>query len=216
MSLVREHYNNREEWLANRKYIGGSEVAAALGLSPFMTNVELWEYKTGARQPKDISGNAAVEYGVRMEPVLRALYAAEYPEMIVDYHQYDILHQEDFPYIGATLDGDLIERETGRRGILEIKTVQLARKTVWMEWDNKVPQHYYVQCLGQLVATGWDFVDLFAHFRKWDGDTLTKRYRFKREEHEESIAWLKGKIKSYWMQYISTGIRPPMILPDIL
>lgn len=216
MSLIREHYTNREEWLANRKYIGGSEVAAALGLSPFMTNVELWEYKTGARQPKDLSGNAAVEYGVRMEPVLRALYAAEHPEMIVEHYPFDILRQDNIPYLGVTLDGELTERSSGRKGILEIKAVQATSRIVWEKWRNKVPTHYFCQVLSQMLATGWHFVDLLAYFRKLDGDGEVRCYRFEREEQEPSIKWIDTGLSQYWEKYIVTGIRPPMILPDIL
>jgi predicted phage-related endonuclease len=37
----------REGWLKERREgIGGSEAAAILGMNPYMTNVELWEYKT--------------------------------------------------------------------------------------------------------------------------------------------------------------------------
>jgi predicted phage-related endonuclease len=54
----------REEWLARRTgYIGGSDAAAALGLSPWKTNVDLWEEKTGRKPAPDISNNAAVHCG---------------------------------------------------------------------------------------------------------------------------------------------------------
>lgn len=40
--------NSREEWLALRRQgIGGSDVAAILGLSKFKTQQELWMEKTG-------------------------------------------------------------------------------------------------------------------------------------------------------------------------
>lgn len=216
MSLIREHYETREEWLANRKYIGGSEAAAAIGISPFMSNVELWEYKTGRRKPKDLSGNSAVEYGNRLEPALRALYAAEHPEMIVDYHQYDILYQDDFLCASATLDGDLFETTTNRKGILEIKTVQCTRRAVWLAWKDKVPQYYYVQCLGQLIATNWDFVDLFAHMRKMDGDSENRLYRFEREDHKKSIVWLKDGLWRFWKDNVVAGVKPSLILPELL
>ena len=45
--------SNHEEWLKNRKNgIGGSEIAAAIGKNPYMTNVELWELKTGRKKRK--------------------------------------------------------------------------------------------------------------------------------------------------------------------
>ena len=46
------------EWLRNRgKGIGGSEIASVIGQNPYMTNVELWELKTGRRKKPDISDN---------------------------------------------------------------------------------------------------------------------------------------------------------------
>ena len=38
---------NREQWLEERKKgIGGSDVACILGMSPYKTNVALWEEKS--------------------------------------------------------------------------------------------------------------------------------------------------------------------------
>ena len=65
--LIREHYENREEWLAARKAgIGASEAAAVIGKSSFMSNMELWRLKTGRAEKKDMTGNSAVEYGNRL------------------------------------------------------------------------------------------------------------------------------------------------------
>ena len=78
MSLIRKHFENRESWLEGRQElgIGGSDAAAVCGLSPWTSPVELWKIKTGQKKQKDISANAAVERGVRMEPALRELYAS--------------------------------------------------------------------------------------------------------------------------------------------
>lgn len=214
--LVREHYGNREDWLANRKYIGGSEIAAMLGISPFMSNVDLWELKTGRKPPKDLSDNAAVEYGNRLEPALRTLFAAEHPELLVEHHPFDILYQTDFPYIRCTLDGDLTEKGTGRKGILEIKTVQCTNRAIWDAWNGRVPQYYYTQCIGQLVSTGWDFVDLYAQLKKLNGDSVIKRYHFERMEKLEDIEWLKTKAKQWWEGYVVNDIKPAFLLPDVL
>ena len=61
-------YADRESWLAGRKNsIGASEVAAAIGISPFMTPNELWEIKTGRREPKDLSTSSRVVFGQQAE-----------------------------------------------------------------------------------------------------------------------------------------------------
>ncbi len=49
-------FPSHEEWLVNRRNgIGGSEISAVIGENPYMSNVELWELKTGRRQAVDIS-----------------------------------------------------------------------------------------------------------------------------------------------------------------
>ena len=48
--------DNRTDWLkARRKGIGGSDAASVLGISPWKSNVQLWEEKTGIAEPEDIS-----------------------------------------------------------------------------------------------------------------------------------------------------------------
>ena len=55
---------NREQWLEERKKgIGGSDVACILGMSPYKTNVALWEEKVGIREPEDISQKEYVKNG---------------------------------------------------------------------------------------------------------------------------------------------------------
>lgn len=213
--LIREHYENREEWLAHRMRIGGSEIAAVIGQSPFMSNVELWELKTGKRKPKDLSENENVKYGVRLEGALRGLFQAEHPEMQVEYYPYDILYQDDIPYIGCTLDGELTETDTGKKGILEIKTSQMVSKVAGLKWDGQVPMNYYCQCLAQLIATGWDFVCLYAQLKRLDGDSAIRLYRFDREDCQADMGWIKSEAERFWHDNIIGGNKPATILPGL-
>lgn len=44
--MSREAADNRKSWLASRlNGIGASEAAAIVGMSPYMSNIELWEIK---------------------------------------------------------------------------------------------------------------------------------------------------------------------------
>ena len=63
MSLekVKLKHNPQSGCSPRKSGIGSSEAAAILGLSPFKTNVEVWEEKVGLREPKDISDNPAVK-----------------------------------------------------------------------------------------------------------------------------------------------------------
>ena len=70
---------SRQEWLQERKKgIGGSDAAAIIGLNPYMTNVDLWEIKTGRKEQEDISNKPCVKYGTEAEGPLRELFKLQY------------------------------------------------------------------------------------------------------------------------------------------
>lgn len=208
---VRLKCQNRTDWLAQRiNGIGGSEAAAACGMSPWMSPLELWKLKTGRSEAKDLSGNAAVEQGNRMEPALRTMFAALHPEYEVEYHQFDILCQEDRPWLFATLDGELKDAN-GAQGILEIKTATPGSKAGWDNWsDGKMPENYYIQTLHQLLATGYAFVILFAALYSMVGDITLRQYEIYREDVSSDLSWLLDKETVFWTKNVCGGEMPPV------
>lgn len=211
--LKRLTFEDRESWLAGRGIgIGASEAAAAIGMSPWQTPIELWKLKTGQAQPKDLSGNPAVAQGVKWEPVLRDLFAATHEEYQVCYFAYDILYQSERPWLFATLDGELTENGTGKHGILEIKTASPSGKAGWEKWnDGNMPDNYYIQTVHQLLATGFDFVRLFACLFSMDGSYTIKTYEIERQDVEEDMQWLLKEETAFW-EYVKRGVMPPQRL----
>lgn len=210
--------NSREEWLKARQSqgIGGSEAGCILGRNKYKTNVELWEEKTGRTKPPDLSDNAAVQFGKFAEPLLRELFKQDYPQYIVDYHEFDLYVNDTYPFIFATLDGEITTTD-GQRGILEIKTTTIQNKLQWNEWDNKIPDSYYVQILHQLAATGWDFAILKAYIRYYvDGEVRVtiRHYRINREDVEADIEYLIQQECIFWRQ-VQNDEQPPLKLPTI-
>lgn len=203
----------RDEWLATRNVgIGASEAAAAVGMSPWQTPLDLWKLKSGVAAPKDLSGNAAVEKGNLMEPILRTFYIACHPSYKLDYFPYDIVFQDDRPWLFATLDGELTD-EDGRRGILEIKTATPNGKAGWDKWANRnMPGQYFCQCCHQLLATGYDFVRLFAALYSQSGDITLRQYEIERADVEEDMAWLLTQETEFWVKNVLGGVMPSMPL----
>ena len=113
MAEIKTH----EEWLqARQNGIGASEAAAVIGRSPWLDNVELWRRKTGRTQAPDISNNEAVAYGHAAEAPIRELFVLDYPGYEVTYGgAFDMVRHPEHPFILATLDGRLLEKDTGRR-----------------------------------------------------------------------------------------------------
>ena len=105
------------EWLAFRRTgIGGSDAAAILGLSPFKSNIEVWEEKVGLREPEDISDKPQVQYGTRAEDMLVKLFALDYPQYKVRQDKQTVYRRG---FMFASLDGELTEIETKARGFIE-------------------------------------------------------------------------------------------------
>ena len=211
--LKRQTFENREDWLEgrNRQGIGASEAAAAVGMSPWQTPLELWKLKSGLQQPKDLSGNPAVIQGNRMEPAIRDFYIATHSEYSLEYHPYDLLFQKERPWIFATLDGELTDQD-GRRGILEIKTATPNGKAGWDKWANgNLPQNYYIQTLHQMLATGFDFVRLYAALYSLNGDITMREYEIERDDVQEDMEWLLEQETDFWSK-VQRGIMPSMPL----
>lgn len=190
--------------------IGGSDCAAITGSSSWKTMADLWKEKTGLLIPKDISDNEFVQKGIRLEPAIREVYKAMHPDRKVTYHKSDILYLPEHPHIICTLDGE-VEDEKKRMGCFEAKSCTPHSKAAWDEWQYKIPDHYFHQCLHEMLATGYEFVDLFAFIFRQDGDFVAREYRFERCDYEEDLIWLLEKETVFW-ESVENKTMPPMTL----
>lgn len=198
-NLIREHHEDRESWLSARanRGIGGSEAAAIVNMSPYDTVRDLWERKVLGKKAPNVSDNEYVSKGVRVEPVLRALYQANHPEVTIEYYPFDLLYQQDRPWLFATLDGEIVKGD-GSRGILEIKTATPNGKEGWKKWEEQIPSNYHIQTLHQLLSTGFDFVVLYAGLYSQDGSMTIREYEYSRVDAKEDLDWLLNEEIKFW------------------
>lgn len=208
--------SNREDWLKNRMGgIGGSEISAVVGQNPYLSNVDLWELKTGRRQAEDISEKPFVKYGTQAEMHLRGLFRLDFPQFTVDYVDNNSFTNDRFPWAKASLDGWLTDQD-GRKGILEIKTTEILQSMQKEKWNNQIPSNYYCQCLFYMAVLEADFCVLKAQLKTvFDGVPYlqTKHYFIERDEVQEDINFLMKKGAEFW-EYVKNDICPPLILPE--
>lgn len=208
---------SREEWLEARAgRIGGSEASAVVGLNPYMTNTELWEIKTGRKQPEDIGDKPYVKYGHDAEPHLRDLFALDHPQYRVGYVDNNLFVNSRYPWAHASLDGWLFDGD-GRLGILEIKTTNILQSMQKEKWNNRIPDNYYLQVLHYMMVMEADFAVLKAQLKyDYSSDVFlqTRHYHIERKEVEEDIKLLAEKERDFWHK-VKSGIRPATILPEI-
>ena len=217
MAIHRITFDSKEEWLKHRTRIGGSDASCIVGMNPWKTNVQLWLEKTGQAVPDDISDKDVVKYGVAAEPLLRELFALDFPQYEVEYFGDNMILNDDFPFGAASLDGELTERATGRKGILEIKTTNILQSMQKEKWKNRLPDNYYVQCLHYLLITGYSFAILKAQLKsEFNGEIYlqTKHYYIDRAEVEEDIKFLESSERRFWEQ-VQKRQEPGLMLPEI-
>ncbi len=142
---------DRAQWLEERrKGLGGTDIAAILGLSPWKSALQVYQEKRG--ELAHWEGNAATDWGKRMEPAIRQWYsdstgrAVRVPE--------GILFSAEHPFMLASLDGFT---DDGR--IVEIKTARSGRD--WGEpGTSEIPEHYCLQVHHYMIVTGFEVADV--------------------------------------------------------
>ena len=210
--------NSREEWLEHRlNGIGGSEISAIIGCNPYMTNVDLWKYKTGQLEHEDISDKSYVKYGTNAEPLLRELFKLDYPEYDVFYEENNSFKNDKYPFALASLDGWLVERETGRKGVWECKTTNILQSMQKEKWNGRIPDNYYCQVLMYMAVIEADFAVLKAQLKtEFNGEVYcqTKHYKIERSDVEQDIEYIMQKGAEFW-KYVKTKKQPPLLLPEI-
>lgn len=210
---------SREEWLKERqKGIGGSDAAVILGLNPYKNNIRLWEEKTGRVQAEDISDKPYVKYGTQAEEYLRELFKLDFPQYEVSHDENTIIKHPKYPFLFASLDGQLADKETGELGILEIKTTNILQSMQKEKWKEKIPDNYFCQVLHYLNVTGYSFAILKAQLKyDFDGDIKleTRHYKINRCDFEEDIKELEKAEVEFWTKYVEKDIQPPLELPNL-
>ncbi len=133
--------------------IGGSEVAAICGISPWTSAFTLWAEKTKRVERERLESEAA-EWGTRLEDVIRDKFAEKHPELKV-YNDKSSWANVDRPWQLSNVDG-FYEDAVGNRGILEIKTA--AYEDDWKDGAGNwvVPQYYMTQVQWYLQTFGFD------------------------------------------------------------
>lgn len=211
-------FADRDEWLNARQQlhgVGGSAAASALGISPWKSNVELWREKTDRSTPPDISKNPAVYYGTYAEEHIRRLYQLKWIDTVeVQYQENTILKSNKYACMLYSPDGLLIDKNTGRRGILEIKTTAIHGKSASEKWNDQIPDYYYTQILHGLNVTGFEFVDLIAELRYSDDYSQLRTYHIDRDDVIDDMRYELNGVQKFW-KYVESDTEPAMIMPRI-
>lgn len=142
---------SREDWLQVRKQgIGSSDAAAACGIHPYLSMLELWMIKTGRMSSdidESIEGYSPLYWGNTLEPMVAKYYQEHTGNKVRRVNA--ILQHPEQPFMLANLDYAITG--SGEVQILECKT---AGEHGAKLWKHGVPLYVTCQVQHQLAVTG--------------------------------------------------------------
>jgi putative phage-type endonuclease len=177
-----------------RTGLGGSDAAAALGLSPWRTPYELWEQKVGVGPPTE--QNEMMLWGKLLEETVRQEYARRTGYEVRPVKQ--LLRHPKHGFMFAHIDGEI-----GREGraILEVKTARTSQG--WGEPEtDEIPLSYLVQVHHYLAVTEAEVCDVAVLI----GGSDFRLYQVGRDaEIEEQLI----KAEATFWELVTRGVPPP-------
>ncbi|SNR98757.1 putative phage-type endonuclease [Methylobacillus rhizosphaerae] len=183
------------------KFIGGSDVAAILGISPWKSIVDLYLDKITPRVC-DGRNMAAKRRGSRLEPYILDMIREEHGlEIVAHNKQYQ---DSELSFLACEIDFEYFDNETGKIENGEIKTVHPFKAKEWGDQGtDSLPIHYVAQNQHGIGIMKRDRCRVFALI----GDEL-KSYVVERDD--ETIQALREHCSNFWNNHVLPQIMPPL------
>lgn len=210
-----------------RKFLGGGEIAAVMGISPWMTPVELWKRKTGreeARQPDPVR-EGILRRGRKLEPIVRSMAIDKLKqrglqvELVEKNARY---YDRDLPWLTSEIDFEVV-----LSGVAEIDGAEVrfdrelvtadcktaagfARRAWGQEDTDAMPVYYAAQFMQGLALRGAERC-LCAALIGLDDVAL---YWISRDE--VTIAAMRQRAEAFWVDNVLADVPPdPVRYADI-
>jgi putative phage-type endonuclease len=209
------------------EFLGGSDAAAVMGLSPWATPVELWQQKTGrAPKPKVTQARQRMfDRGHKLEPFIRDMVIDKLRDQGLDVElltsnarytdpEHAFLRCEvDFELLlrGSTVIGSKIVEFKGEHINADAKSVSGFARQKWGDVDTEdVPIEYAAQFMHGLMVTGRRYC-LVAALRSFDEVDIFWNVR-----DDETIAGMRQRLVRFWVDHVQTNRAPdPIDFDDI-
>ena len=200
LKLVRTQDLSRDEWLTVRRQgIGSSDAAAAVGLNPYKSQLQLWMEKTGRDgalpvvDPKD--DQSPMYWGTLLEPIVAAHYTRRSGHRVRRVNA--VLQHPEHSWMLANIDREVVGASDVQ--ILECKTAGIHGARLWRDG---VPEYVQLQVMHQLAVTGKQAADVAVLL----GGQELQVFRIERDD--TLIAQLVALEQQFW-GYVERDQEPP-------
>lgn len=195
-------------------FVGGSDIGAIMGISPWKTPVALWLEKTGqsTEPPPDKFRQRILDRGKKLEPYVLEMVADKLREQG---HEVEIVATNKYytdaehAFMRCEIDFELMLDCQHING--DCKTVSGFARAHWGEEDtDEVPMHYSAQFMYGLGITGRQRC-LVAALIGLDDVAI---YWVDRDD--DTIAAMRDKAAKFWLQHVQARTPPdPIEFSDI-
>lgn len=194
--------------LDRKQFIGGSDAAAILGISPYRTPYQLWLEKTSQQEDEpDPARERIFRRGKLMEPVIVQLAKEEYGLEIAAKNQR--FFDPEFPFMSCEIDFEWHDLSGIQNA--DCKSASPFTAHLWgkEQGDDQIPDYYTTQFLWGQMITGRQRTLCVTLI----GSDDLRVYRVERDD--EMIGFMREKAVEFWSM-VENRIAPPITnLEDI-
>ena len=201
---------SREQWLAwRRRGIGGSDVAAIYGISPFHTARDVYYDKLNIAPAEPDEGNwVALEMGHLLEDLVARIFSRKTGFPVFQIKK--MFRHAQYPFMLADVDY-FANLPGGETAIVEIKTTNYNAREHWWTPDGKetVPAWYETQGRHYMAVMNLDRVFFCCLYGNSEAEVIIRELR-RDAQYEEEMIYLE---KDFWENHVQAK-RPPPYLED--
>ncbi|MBB6600306.1 lambda-exonuclease family protein [Luteimonas sp. MC1825] len=187
----------REEWLEVRKRgIGSSDAAAAVGLCPYKSQLELWMEKTGrAVHDEEPGQDSPMYWGTLLEPFVASAYAERTERKVRRVNA--VLQHPTYSFMLANIDREVVGVPDVQ--ILECKTAGEFGSRLWRDG---VPEYVQLQVQHQLAVTGKQAADVAVLL-------CGEKFEVHRIERDEAVISRLIVLEARFWEHVTQDTPPP-------
>jgi len=193
---------SEEDWLGYRRQgIGGSDVAAIMGVSPFATLRDLYNDKCGSPDVIQTEDNwVAKEVGHRLEDLVAKIFSYKTGYKVFAVRK--LFRHPFHSFMQANVDF-FVELPDGSIAILECKTTNYNSKEKWN--DGAVPVNYEWQCRHYMAVMNLSCAYIACLYGNNENEFV-----YRRIDRDEVIEADMIEMEAhFWNEHILKRIEPP-------
>lgn len=202
---------SRQDWLALRQSgIGGSDIAAILGVSPYATAYDVYQSKTQPLSDEDM--NEFAYWGTVLEDTVAREFSKRSGLKIQNVNY--LMRHPTHRFAIANIDRAVVNRDVsgnvrfkdGKLTTDQIVEIKTASEYVGKNWGNEdsdeVPDQYQCQAQWYMGVTGVDV----CHMAVLIGGNKYRQYRI--ERNQDLIDVLFETAHDFWHNHVLAGVEP--------